>query len=203
MDDSAFELRVHDLHSSVTDSYIRKTMSQYGEILSIEKERWKNFFPGILNGVRVLRIHFKKPIPSYVIFGQDTRIPRKSLVTYDNQMATCQYCQKAVHYGKPWDKLDKETTTPKDNSASVKPTPSNPSTPVTVTNNSEATPSTKPSNVSYQLQTMYNKAHLQQLAMKPTTIPSMWQWMTRRTTNEVPLNPRRREMEAPLPLEKG
>ncbi|XP_058449846.1 uncharacterized protein LOC131429624 [Malaya genurostris] len=184
MEDSAIEVRVHGLPSSVIDPYIRHTMSQYGEILSIEKEKWKNFFPDILNGVRLLRMRLRRPISSYVTFGQDTRIPCKSLVTYDNQMATCQYYQQAVHYGKPCDKPDKETTIPKDNGASFTPTPSNPSTPVTVTDNREVSPSTKPSNVTpIEQRTLAAVNSLP--SNQPATANNVQQGASTATSNEI------------------
>ncbi|XP_058455383.1 uncharacterized protein LOC131432849 [Malaya genurostris] len=113
MVDNAIEVRVHDLPPQTSDGYVRKSMSQYGEVLSIEREVWRNFFPGIRNGVRVVRMQLRKAIPSYIICDQDGIHPCKTLITYENQLVTCQFCEQPAHYGKPCTETAKRTSSNK------------------------------------------------------------------------------------------
>ncbi|XP_058455345.1 uncharacterized protein LOC131432823 [Malaya genurostris] len=113
MVDNAIQVRVHDLPPQCTEEYVREGMSQYGEVLSIEREVWRNFFPGIRNGVRVVRMQLRKAIPSYIIFNQDGKHPCKSLITYENQLVTCQFCEQPAHYGKPCTETTKTNKTNK------------------------------------------------------------------------------------------
>lgn len=76
-------------HTTVIDF-----LTQYGEIKSVTRERWKNFFPGVYNGVRILHMKIKHPIPSFVtIAGHLTSI------SYPGQQKTCKWCGKAAHLG--------------------------------------------------------------------------------------------------------
>ncbi|EDS44204.1 conserved hypothetical protein [Culex quinquefasciatus] len=63
LNDEAVEVRVHDLPPSTAEDKITSAMGQYGEVLTIASERWKNLFPGIPNGVRVLRMRLTHSIP--------------------------------------------------------------------------------------------------------------------------------------------
>lgn len=93
VDDAAITVRVHDLSTDIPHTAVKKHMEErYGVVLSISRERWKNYFPGIPNGVRVLRMHLTKPIPSFIeIEGQLTSI------TYPNQEKSCRFCQGKAH----------------------------------------------------------------------------------------------------------
>ncbi|XP_058817206.1 uncharacterized protein LOC131680512 [Topomyia yanbarensis] len=93
MEDGSVEVRVHDLRPSTSNRQLAYRMRDYGEIISIRDEVWKDFFPGIPNGVRIMRIKLTKPIPSYVMV--DTTM---TLVTYKGQVATCKHCNRRVHY---------------------------------------------------------------------------------------------------------
>lgn len=74
-------------HTTVVDF-----IQQYGKPISITRERWKRYFPGIPNGVRVVQMKVDRPIPSYItIDGEPT------LVTYSKQQKTCRYCDKPAH----------------------------------------------------------------------------------------------------------
>lgn len=90
VDDDAITVRILDLSPDIPHTVVKQHMEErYGVVLSIGRERWKNYFPGIPNGVRVLRMHLTKPIPSYIeIEGQLTSI------SYQNQIKSCRYCQK-------------------------------------------------------------------------------------------------------------
>lgn len=93
--DNAIEVKVHDLAPHMPNRLIAKQLSQYGEVLSVKDDTWKEFFPGMPNGVRSVRIVLKKPIPSYVIVENDT-----AYVKYQNQIRTCRHCVRALHVGK-------------------------------------------------------------------------------------------------------
>ncbi|XP_062537841.1 uncharacterized protein LOC134206166 [Armigeres subalbatus] len=60
-------VRLHDLPPQMSNTTITQHMEQYGKIISIHNEVWKNFFPGIPNGVRVIRLRQEKQIPSHII----------------------------------------------------------------------------------------------------------------------------------------
>ncbi|XP_039436571.1 uncharacterized protein LOC120418310 [Culex pipiens pallens] len=92
VDDNAVDVRVHDLPPGMPNNEIADGMAQYGEVLTITDDVWKNFFPGIPNGVRVLRMKLSKPVPSYVsIKGQ------LSLATHAGQTPTCRRCGQKSH----------------------------------------------------------------------------------------------------------
>ncbi|XP_039450058.1 uncharacterized protein LOC120428983 [Culex pipiens pallens] len=75
VEDGTIEVKVHDLPPRMPNHLIEDQLQQYGEITSIHNEVWRDFFPGIPNGVRVVRMKIKKPIPSFVkIEGLSARI---------------------------------------------------------------------------------------------------------------------------------
>uniref|UniRef100_A0A0P6J4B7 Putative translation elongation factor ef-1 alpha/tu n=1 Tax=Aedes aegypti TaxID=7159 RepID=A0A0P6J4B7_AEDAE len=59
-------VKIHDLPPQMSNTAITNFMQQYGKVISIQNDVWKNFFPGVPNGVRVLRMKIEKPLPSYV-----------------------------------------------------------------------------------------------------------------------------------------
>lgn len=80
VDCEAVTVRVHDLPPSISHVTIAEHMLKYGEVISIRKEKWKHYFPGISNGVRVLRMNILRHIPSFItIENEDT------MVTYNGQ----------------------------------------------------------------------------------------------------------------------
>lgn len=93
VDDGATNVRVHDLPPELANDRIVKHMRQFGEVISIKDEKWTNFFPGIANGVRVLRMRLSRAIPSFVEVDNE-----KTLVTYTNQTPTCRHCGRQVHF---------------------------------------------------------------------------------------------------------
>ncbi|EDS41837.1 conserved hypothetical protein [Culex quinquefasciatus] len=66
LDNNATEVRVLDLPLGISNDDVVKVMSKYGEILTIANDRWINFFPGIPNGVRTLRMLLKQPTPKSI-----------------------------------------------------------------------------------------------------------------------------------------
>lgn len=93
MEDGSVEVRVHDLRPRISNRQVAHRMREYGEPLSIRDEVWKDYCPGVPNGVRVLRMKLSKAIPSYI--SVDTEM---TLVTYKGQVATCKHCNRSVHY---------------------------------------------------------------------------------------------------------
>ncbi|XP_038118811.1 uncharacterized protein LOC119769642 [Culex quinquefasciatus] len=92
VDDNTVDVRVHDLPLDLPNAQIADAMKQYGEVLTIRDEVWRNFFAGVPNGVRVLKMKLSKPIPSYIsvcdLHGSDT---------YTGQIASCRRCGKKRH----------------------------------------------------------------------------------------------------------
>lgn len=93
MEDGSVEVRIHDLRPRINNKQVAIRMREYGEILSIREEVWKDYCPGVPNGVRVLRMKLSKAIPSYISVDTDM-----TLVTYKGQVATCKHCNRRVHY---------------------------------------------------------------------------------------------------------
>lgn len=93
MEDGSVEVRVHDLRPRITNRQLAMRMREYGEIFSIRDEVWKDYCPGVPNGVRIVRMKLSKPIPSYVTVETEM-----TLVTYKGQVATCKHCNRNVHY---------------------------------------------------------------------------------------------------------
>lgn len=94
-EDGAVDVRIHDLPPNTPDPVIMEHMKQYGTILSLHREVWKHYFPGVSNGVRVARMLLNRSIPSYVSIGGDN-----TLITHCNQTKSCKSCQKKAHPGK-------------------------------------------------------------------------------------------------------
>ncbi|KXJ81090.1 hypothetical protein RP20_CCG021701 [Aedes albopictus] len=92
VDSEAVSVRVHDLPPSVHHTTVANFMAQFGEVASIQSERWKHYFPGVPNGIRVLQMRIKKPIPSYVTINGEV-----CFVEHQNQIRTCKWCSRAVH----------------------------------------------------------------------------------------------------------
>uniref|UniRef100_A0A8D8FUZ7 (northern house mosquito) hypothetical protein n=1 Tax=Culex pipiens TaxID=7175 RepID=A0A8D8FUZ7_CULPI len=94
VEDGSIEVKVHDLPPRMPNHMIENHLQQYGEIISIHDEVWRDFFPGVPNGVRVVRMKVQKPIPSFVkIEGLSAYIVHK------NQIKTCRYCTQKLHAG--------------------------------------------------------------------------------------------------------
>ncbi|XP_055590488.1 uncharacterized protein LOC129742594 [Uranotaenia lowii] len=93
MEDGSIEVRIHDLRPQVSNQQLALRLREYGQIQSIRQETWKDFFPGVPNGIRIVRMKLIKPIPSYITVESSM-----TLVTYKGQTATCKHCNRNVHY---------------------------------------------------------------------------------------------------------
>ncbi|XP_065090360.1 uncharacterized protein LOC135711413 [Ochlerotatus camptorhynchus] len=92
VEDEAVNVRIHDLPPKTPNTVIIESMRPYGTILSISREMWKNNFPGIYNGVRVVRMKLKQLIHSYLTIDGE-----KTLITYRNQAKTCETSKNTQH----------------------------------------------------------------------------------------------------------
>lgn len=93
-DCEAVTVRVHDLSPSICHSTITDFMLKFGEVISIREETWKHYFPGIANGVRILRMNLLQHIPSFITISNET-----TMVTYPNQPKSCLKCDQPAHRG--------------------------------------------------------------------------------------------------------
>lgn len=93
MEDGAVEVRIHQLRPKINNQQVAQRMREYGEIVSIREDVWRDVFPGVPNGIRLLRMKLQKPIPSYITVEN-----QRTLVTYKGQEATCKFCQRRVHF---------------------------------------------------------------------------------------------------------
>lgn len=116
VDSELATVRVHDLPPSVDNKTVHKFMQQYGTVTSITNERWKYYFPGVFNGVRVLHIRLRQPIPSYVTINGF-----QSYCSYDGQKPTCRICGQTAH---PQQKCSNSTPASSNKSTSTPPTAS-------------------------------------------------------------------------------
>lgn len=106
-------VRIHDLPPQMPHTTVLAFVEQYGTPISITRERWRRYFPGVYNGVRILQMKLDRPIPSFVTIEGET-----TLVTYPNQPRTCRLCGLAVH---PKQKCRKQNTNNNNTPASTEP----------------------------------------------------------------------------------
>lgn len=92
VDGDAVTVRVNDLPSTVSNVAVAEFMLKFGEVISIRNETWKHYFPGIPNGVRVLRMNLIRNIPSHLIIANES-----TTVSYMNQPITCRRCNYPAH----------------------------------------------------------------------------------------------------------
>lgn len=92
VEDSAINVRILDLPPAVPNAVVAEHMQQYGKVKSVARELWKKFFPGVPNGVRVVRIELAKHVPSFIQIANHV-----TTVTYRSQIATCRHCQRKAH----------------------------------------------------------------------------------------------------------
>lgn len=72
VDSELATVRVHDLPPTVSNITVHTFMQQFVTVTSIIKERWKHYFPGVFNGVRVLQI---RPSSTHSIVHHDKWFP--------------------------------------------------------------------------------------------------------------------------------
>lgn len=92
LEDTAVNVRILDLPPDMANAVIAEHMKAYGKVRSVAREMWKNYFQGIPNGVRVVRMEIEKPIPSYITIGTEL-----TTVVHKNQTPTCRYCERQAH----------------------------------------------------------------------------------------------------------
>ncbi|XP_058822321.1 uncharacterized protein LOC131683927 [Topomyia yanbarensis] len=129
MENDMVDVRIHDLAPRTKKDYIKQIMSQYGEVESITNDTWRNFFTGIPNGVRIVRMRVTKPISSYMTI--ECKSPKDgetykqtTLITYPGQTPTCQFCNHTAHYGKTCAEATSQNSPTTANSNKQPPTPS-------------------------------------------------------------------------------
>ncbi|XP_039442631.1 uncharacterized protein LOC120423036 [Culex pipiens pallens] len=109
LEDNSIQVRVHDLPPHMPNEIIATHLEAYGEVNSIRREVWREYFPGIPNGVRVVRMVLEKPIPSFIKVEEEV-----GYILYNQQVKTCRHCAKPLHHGKKCDEnlaLTPTTTT--------------------------------------------------------------------------------------------
>uniref|UniRef100_A0A0P6IV62 Putative translation elongation factor ef-1 alpha/tu n=1 Tax=Aedes aegypti TaxID=7159 RepID=A0A0P6IV62_AEDAE len=75
-------VRILDLPPHMSNAVITKHMQQYGKVISIQNEVWKNFFPGVPNGVRIVRMRMEKTVPSCIVVENHSTV-----VNYPNEQS--------------------------------------------------------------------------------------------------------------------
>lgn len=118
VDSEAVTVRVHDLPPSVPYKTVGDFMAKFGEVISIQSERWRQYFPGIPNGVRVLQMRLRGSIPSHINIENEV-----CFVKHKNQQRTCKWCSRAVH---PKQKCLEVTAAENEKTATTSTTPQSP-----------------------------------------------------------------------------
>lgn len=106
VEDDSTPVKVHDLPPNMPNHLIAAQLQQYDKVTSIYDEVWRNFFPGIPNGVRVVRIKLEKPIPSF--FKIDGLL---AYIVYPKQKKTCRHCSRKLHPGQKCTSTKTKVTT--------------------------------------------------------------------------------------------
>lgn len=110
-DCDAVTVRVHDLPPSMSHATVADHMLKYGEVISIRNEKWKHYFPGISNGVRVLRMNLLRQIPSFITIENEI-----TMISYIDQPKSCQRCTGPYH---PGTKCPDSTVAPAEKSSQI------------------------------------------------------------------------------------
>nr|ABF18121.1 hypothetical conserved protein [Aedes aegypti] len=92
-------VRIHDLPPQMSNTVIWDHMEQYGKIISIHNEVWKNYFKGVPNGVRVVRMRMEKKVPSYIVINNE-----RTFVSYPNTNPTHETQQQQQPANAPTDR---------------------------------------------------------------------------------------------------
>uniref|UniRef100_A0A0P6K0Q4 Putative translation elongation factor ef-1 alpha/tu n=1 Tax=Aedes aegypti TaxID=7159 RepID=A0A0P6K0Q4_AEDAE len=67
-------VRILDLPPHMSNDVITKHLQQYGKVISIQNEVWKHFFPGVPNGVRIVRMRIEKTLPSCIVIESHSTV---------------------------------------------------------------------------------------------------------------------------------
>lgn len=92
VESDAVDVRLHDLPEEMDNLVIANHMRQYGEVISIRNDVWRDYFPGLSNGVRVVRMQLKIPIPSFITVAEEV-----TSVSHFSQVRTCRTCGNKSH----------------------------------------------------------------------------------------------------------
>lgn len=92
IDSCAVDVRLHDLPEEIENHLIVSFMQQYGEVISIRNDVWRSYFPGLSNGVHIVRMKLTVLIPSYITVCEET-----THVSYFSQTRTCRNCGAKEH----------------------------------------------------------------------------------------------------------
>lgn len=117
VDGDAVTVRINDLPATVSNTVVAEFMLKFGEVISIRNETWRHYFPGIPNGVRVLRMNLIRNIPSNLTIGNED-----TTVSYINQPISCRRCNNPAHPNRKCADLSGIT-----DSVTVSPSPNSPS----------------------------------------------------------------------------
>lgn len=92
--DGGVEVKICDLPPHMPNNIIAKHLAAFGEVISIKDDVWREYFPGLPNGNRTVRMRIQKAIPSYLSMENET-----AYIRYRNQVPTCRYCSRNLHVG--------------------------------------------------------------------------------------------------------
>ncbi|XP_068082110.1 uncharacterized protein [Anabrus simplex] len=78
----------------ISNDRLARVLSTYGVVKDIQEERWNEAyeFADVSNGIRIVKIELKYPIPSQLMLN-DCRI----LLSYEGQSKSCFYCKETTH----------------------------------------------------------------------------------------------------------
>ena len=86
-------VRVANLLPDLSYNTIRTALNQYGEVQSIQEEKWsRKYRYAVANGVKMVTMQLTKHIPSYIIIAS-----YRALTSYDGQPQTCYGCGDTEH----------------------------------------------------------------------------------------------------------
>jgi hypothetical protein len=87
------KVRIANLPPEVPERTLRNALVPYGDIISIQDERWSTAYRyTVANGVKMATIKLTKHIPSYMMVAG-----HRTLVSYDGQPSTCYRCGETGH----------------------------------------------------------------------------------------------------------
>jgi hypothetical protein len=87
------KVRITNLPLETPERTLRNALVPYGDIISIQDERWSNTYRyTVANGVKVATIKLSKHIPSHMVIAG-----HRTLVSYDRQPSTCYRCGETGH----------------------------------------------------------------------------------------------------------
>lgn len=142
-------VRVFDIPFEAPNSSIHAALSPYGQIISIQMEKWS--FDGYFNcpnGTRQVIIDLdKRHVPSFVSIGEFGKV----MTAYNDQPATCAHCDARGHSRadcpnkrrtRGWESLSKQSSKHTPQSVLARGIPESTVLPVKVVNQSRYRPST-------------------------------------------------------------